>query len=145
LQTAPLQQQITQLTKENNQLHLDLIRAADLRDEKDNTAQHAFRRYETQLAELKFMNGHLVAKVEEERTKATSERSRLEHVMTLLGMTVGKEIDGALLPGCGFIADAEIHVRNVAKVSAASKLNRHLQRIDIETGLGAADMRRYRC
>ncbi len=94
---SPLKQQIAQLTKENNQLHSDLIRAADLRDEKDKMAQQAFRRYEDQIAELKFMNGHLVSKVEEERTKAAAERNRLEHIMTLLGMTVGKDVDGVLL------------------------------------------------
>jgi hypothetical protein len=89
-----LKQEIHHLTKENNQLHLDLIRAADLRDERERKAQLAFRKFQNEIADLKFLNKQLVARVDEEQKKADAERFRLENIMTMVGATIGKEIEG---------------------------------------------------
>ena len=92
-QVEPLRQEIRHLTKENNQLHLDLIRAADARDDRDRRTQLAVKKYQNELADLRFMNKQQQSRVEMEQRKAESERFRLEQIMAMLGSVVGKEID----------------------------------------------------
>ena len=131
------------MTKENNQLHLDLIRAADLRDERDRKAQLAFRKYQNEISDLKFLNKQLVAKVDEEQRKADAERFRLENIMNLVGATVGKEIEGTLRfpsthPSIVACLPAAFHhyLGKFNKLKISAKLEDQVQRIDVETGLG---------
>jgi hypothetical protein len=94
VQMEPLRNEMAQLTKENNQLHMDLIRAADLRDERERKTQLIVRRYQNDIADLNFLNKQLQSKIGNEQRRAEAERFRLEHVMQLIGNTVGKELDG---------------------------------------------------
>lgn len=89
----PLRQEISHLTKENNQLHLDLIKAADTRDDREKRMQIVFKKYQNEIADLKFLNKQQQSRIEMEQRKAESERFRLEQIMSMLGNVVGKEID----------------------------------------------------
>ena len=104
------------MTKENNQLHKDLIKAADLRDERDRKAQLAFRRYQNEIADLKFLNKQLVTRVDQEQRKSDAERFRLENIMNLVGATVGKEIDS-----------------KITRIKFEQRLADQVQRIDLDS------------
>lgn len=94
----PLRQDVNHLTKENNTLHLELMRASDLRSEQDRNVKKSVRTLETEVSELSFLNKQLLNKIQDEQTRSERDRSRLESVMHLIGETVGKEIDGSCVP-----------------------------------------------
>lgn len=90
------------MTRENNQLHLSVIQAADLRDEREKRTQIAMRKYQNDISDLQFLNRQLEAKAQSEKHRAEAERMRLEHILTLIGSQVGREIDGILEYSCSF-------------------------------------------
>eukprot|EP00158_Paraphelidium_tribonemae_P009285 Partr_v1_DN28823_c1_g1_i1_m33374 putative centrosomal protein 135kDa len=114
----PLKQEIAQMTKENNMLHLHLINAADARDEREKKAQLALRKYQNEIADLQFVNRQLVAKMDGDHRRAESERTRLAQVLDLMGAGVGVEIDSLAL-----------------RRGVPSTLNNHLPRVDIDDHL----------
>ena len=114
----PFKQEINQLTKENNMLHVHLINAADSRDEREKKLQLTMRKYQNEISDLQFMNKQLLAKMEAEQRKTDSERNRLGKTLEMVGISVGREIDAQYL-----------------KEQAASALSRNAAQIDIKQGL----------
>jgi SMC interacting uncharacterized protein involved in chromosome segregation len=90
----PLKHEINQLTNENNRLHRSLIEAADKADEREKASQSAFRKYKQEIEDLKFLNTQLSSKAKEQEKIVSSERTRLEQILSLIGAGASKDIDG---------------------------------------------------
>ncbi|CAG8526771.1 4269_t:CDS:10 [Ambispora leptoticha] len=93
LLAEPLRRSVTCLTKENNQLRIEVIHAADLRDKEQIERQQLIRKYEDEIAELKFMNSQYVNKALEAEKKLESEKKRID--------TILKSVDGEGAQGKG--------------------------------------------
>jgi hypothetical protein len=99
---------------------MDLIAAADMRDEFERKSQMAVRRLQNDLTDVKFINRQLMAKIEKDQQRSEAERFRMEQVLQMVGFAASKEVDGTFLKG---------------KIKAPAKAIDQIQRIDIETGL----------
>lgn len=108
---------------------MDLISAADMRDDFERKSQMAIRRLQNDLTDVKFINRQLMAKIEKDQQRSEAERFRMEQVLQTVGFTATKEVDGTFLKG---------------KIKVPTKAIDQIQRIDIETGLGKYSFVIYR-
>ncbi|CAG8448798.1 7441_t:CDS:10 [Ambispora gerdemannii] len=81
LEVEPLRRSVSCLTKENNQLRVEVIHAADLRDKEQIERQHLVRKYEDEIAELKFMDSQYMNKAQEAEKKLESEKKRIDAML----------------------------------------------------------------
>jgi hypothetical protein len=100
-------------------LHVQLINAADTRDERDKKASMALRKCQGEINDLKFINKQLLSRIEGDARKLEGEKARMGQVLEQLGLSLGQEVDSKLL-----------------KLNPPSKLINFVPRIDIDTGLG---------
>ncbi|KAI8850107.1 hypothetical protein BC829DRAFT_489040, partial [Chytridium lagenaria] len=109
------EQEIGNLTDENNKVHMDIVRLADDRDARDRRAQQMMRRAEAELSDLRFMNTQYANRLAAEQKRSEAERARVEEAFGKMGLL--------------------IHHQTGEVVSASDKLFQRLQKIDLETGL----------
>ncbi|CAI2200385.1 8769_t:CDS:2, partial [Funneliformis geosporum] len=93
-QAEPLRRTLVALTKENNQLHIDLIHAADIHDKEDVKTKNILRKYEREISELKFLNSQYKLRVQQLESKFESERKKIEELLNFyeeICIAVGKD------------------------------------------------------
>ena len=81
LQVEPLKTQLTFVTTDNNQLHLDVLRQQDALAAQERKSLIAGRRYQEQIEELKFLNKTLSTQLEGEIEQHEKERDRAQTLL----------------------------------------------------------------
>ncbi|KAJ1569318.1 hypothetical protein HK096_003479, partial [Nowakowskiella sp. JEL0078] len=119
-QIEPLRAEISRLTNENNQLHVEVVNMAEERDLRERKVQHSIRRHEAEMSDLRFMNTQYSNRIENEQRKVDAERKRVEDLITRQGGVIGSK-------------DSLIDERG--KNIKTEKIFQRLQKIEIETGL----------
>ncbi|KAJ3089136.1 hypothetical protein HK102_007124 [Quaeritorhiza haematococci] len=122
-QVEPLRQEISRLTDENNQLHMDVIRLSDERDARERRFAQLLRRHEQERADLSFVCSQYAHKVQAEQKKAEHERQKIEDALEKQGVI-----------GVGGAGSGEKDGKS-SKTAKGDSLVERLQKIDIETGL----------
>ncbi|CAG8547776.1 3934_t:CDS:2 [Funneliformis mosseae] len=93
-QTEPLRRTLVSLTKENNQLRVELIHAADTHDKEHVKTNNLIRKYEREISELKFLNLQYKLRAQQLESKFESERKKIEELLNFyeeICIAVGKE------------------------------------------------------
>jgi len=69
------------LTKENNQLHLDLIHNVEAREQEKWETQKVIRKHENEINAMRFVNGQYLGMAQESEGKLDSECKKIENLL----------------------------------------------------------------
>ncbi|GBC10512.1 hypothetical protein RclHR1_00970013 [Rhizophagus clarus] len=93
-QVEPLKRSLAAVTKENNQLHADLIQKADVCNKEHSKNKFLIRKYEKENADLKFLNSQYLIQTQLAEKKLVTEKKKIEELLLIYNdtnITSGKE------------------------------------------------------
>ncbi|KAJ3180398.1 hypothetical protein HDU85_004104 [Gaertneriomyces sp. JEL0708] len=123
-QVGPLRNTVAQLTRENAELHMELVKAKEEGDDRIKKVKGVVRQMEIREKDLRFLVGQYAKRVELEEKKAEEARNKCEGLFAKIGM---------------FENEQEKLGKRQQKAVDKAKLFERLQKIDVETGLEALE------
>ncbi|RGB24193.1 hypothetical protein C1646_510865 [Rhizophagus diaphanus] len=86
-QVEPLKRSLAAITKENNQLHVDLIQKVEVNNKELLKNKFLIRKYEKENMDLKFLNSQYLIQTQLTEKKFLTERRKIEELLTIYNDT----------------------------------------------------------